>query len=35
MANNFPPLVERINQEGKSLKGEILKVDSFLTSYPC
>lgn len=30
MANNFPPLVERINQEGKSLKGEILKVDSFI-----
>lgn len=30
MVHNFQPLVERINQEGKSLSGGILKVDSFI-----
>lgn len=30
MVNNFPVLVERIKQEGKSLEGGILKVDSFI-----
>lgn len=30
MANNFPVLVERIQKEGKSLPGGILKVDSFI-----
>lgn len=30
MANNFPLLVERIQKEGKSLPGGILKVDSFI-----
>ncbi len=30
MAHNFQPLVERINKEGKSLSGGILKVDGFI-----
>ena len=30
MVNNFPVLIERIKQEGKSLEGGILKVDSFV-----
>lgn len=30
MANNFPVLVERIQKEGKSLPGGILKVDGFI-----
>lgn len=30
MTHNFQPLVERINKEGKSLSGGILKVDGFI-----
>ena len=30
MANNFPILVDRINRDGKSLPGGILKVDGFI-----
>lgn len=30
MVNNFPALIERIQTEGKSLPGGILKVDSFI-----
>lgn len=30
MINNFPPLIARINQEGKCLANGVLKVDSFV-----